>query len=53
MLYHLTRVQRFGFINDVKAGVPRTAYLGGVVTIRHNGCLKLLVPADWKAPPAR
>lgn len=42
--------QRFGFINDVKAGVPRTAYLGGVVAIRHNGCLKLLVPADWKAP---
>lgn len=45
----LPRAQKFGFINDVKAGVPRTAY-AGVVHIRHNGCVKLLVPADFKPP---
>ena len=40
--------QRFGFIGDAKAGVPRTAYRG-VVTVSHLGCTKLLVPTDFKA----
>lgn len=33
----------FGFISDMKAGVPRTAFKG-VVVVRHNGCRKYLVP---------
>lgn len=40
---HLS-LQMFGFIDDVKAGVPRTAYQG-VTTIIHNGCRKFLVDA--------
>lgn len=32
----------FGFIDDVKAGVPRGAY-NGVSIIQHNGCRKLIV----------
>jgi GNT-I family len=34
-----------GFIDDVKAGVPRTAYKG-VTIFKHNGCRKLLVDAE-------
>ena len=34
---------RFGYLDDVKAGVPRTAY-HGVVTLKHKGCRKLAVP---------
>ena len=34
---------RFGYIDDAKAGVPRTAY-GGVVTFVHQGCRKFAVP---------
>ena len=34
---------RFGFIDDAKAGVPRTA-LGGAVVVVHKGCRKFLVP---------
>jgi alpha-1,3-mannosyl-glycoprotein beta-1,2-N-acetylglucosaminyltransferase len=33
----------FGFISDMKAGVPRTGFKGTVV-VRHNGCRKFLVP---------
>jgi len=33
---------RFGYIDDAKAGVPRTAY-GGTVTFVHNGCRKFAV----------
>lgn len=33
----------FGFIADVKAGVPRTAYKG-IVSFRHNQCRVYLVP---------
>ena len=33
---------RFKFLDDVKAGVPRTAY-HGVVTVKHNSCRKLAV----------
>ena len=40
--------QSFGFLGDLKAGVPRTAYLG-VVSVRHRGCRKLLVPAEMMA----
>lgn len=40
-----SRLQRFRFINDIKAGVPRTAYQG-VTIVRHNGCRKLLVASD-------
>eukprot|EP01138_Halocafeteria_seosinensis_P005103 gb/GECG01005217.1/.p1 GENE.gb/GECG01005217.1/~~gb/GECG01005217.1/.p1 ORF type:complete len:464 (+),score=65.51 gb/GECG01005217.1/:1-1392(+) len=36
----------FGFIDDIKAGVPRTAYQG-VVRISHKGCTKLFYPHDW------
>jgi alpha-1,3-mannosyl-glycoprotein beta-1,2-N-acetylglucosaminyltransferase len=32
----------FGFINDLKAGVPRAGYKGAVV-VRHKGCRKWLV----------
>jgi hypothetical protein len=35
-------MQAFGFINDVKAGVPRTAY-EGTVTVVHNNCRKHLM----------
>lgn len=35
--------QQFGFMADVKAGVPRTAYKG-VVTVRYHGCRVFLVP---------
>lgn len=35
----------FGFIDDVKAGVPRTAYRG-VTIFKHKGCRKLLVDAE-------
>ncbi len=34
---------KFGYIDDAKAGVPRTA-LGGVVTTSHKGCRKFAVP---------
>ena len=34
---------RFNYIDDAKAGVPRTAY-EGVVTFVHNGCRKFAVP---------
>ncbi len=34
---------RFGFIDDAKAGVPRTAF-SGVVTVAHKGCRKFAVP---------
>lgn len=37
-------LQQLGIITDIKANVPRTAY-HGVVPLRHNGCLKLLIPA--------
>jgi hypothetical protein len=37
--------QAFGFIDDVKANVPRAAYQG-VSIIRHNGCRKFLVDAS-------
>lgn len=33
----------FGFISDMKAGVPRTAFKG-VIVVRHNGCRKFLIP---------
>jgi alpha-1,3-mannosyl-glycoprotein beta-1,2-N-acetylglucosaminyltransferase len=33
--------RRFGFLDDEKAGVPRTAYKG-VVTFKHQGCRKLV-----------
>lgn len=33
---------RFKFLDDVKAGVPRTAY-HGIVTLKHNSCRKLAV----------
>ena len=35
----------FGFIDDAKAGVPRTAYRG-VTWITHQGCQKFLVDAE-------
>ena len=35
--------QRFGYIDDAKAGVPRTAF-DGVVVVRHKGCRKFAVP---------
>ncbi len=31
------------FIDDIKAGVPRTAYRG-VVFLKHKGCRKFLIP---------
>ena len=34
---------RFSYIDDAKAGVPRTAY-GGTVTFVHNGCRKFAIP---------
>lgn len=34
---------RFGFIDDAKAGVPRTAF-EKVVTVAHKGCRKFAVP---------
>lgn len=50
VLYHYGSVatypdvaHRFGYLDDAKAGVPRTAY-HGVVTLKHNGCRKLAVP---------
>jgi hypothetical protein len=39
---------RFGYIDDAKAGVPRTAY-GGVVTFVHQGCRKFAVPGSSAA----
>ena len=33
---------RFGYLDDEKAGVPRTAY-AGTVTFPHNGCRKFAV----------
>lgn len=41
----------FGFIADVKAGVPRTAYRG-VVSLQHKGCFVYLVPAGGAPLPA-
>jgi len=41
----------FGFIADVKAGVPRTAYRG-VVAFRHKGCHVYLVPQGGSPLPA-
>lgn len=35
---------KFGYIDDAKAGVPRTAF-EGVVTVVHNGCRKFAVPS--------
>lgn len=35
----------FGFISDVKAGVPRTAYKG-IVAFKYQHCDVFLVPAD-------
>jgi len=35
--------QRFGYLDDEKAGVPRTAYKG-VVVFPHEGCRKFVVP---------
>lgn len=46
-----SHVQRFGFINDVKAGIPRTAYKG-VTMVHHRGCRKLLVADDSPLLPA-
>lgn len=43
---HMLCSQQIGVISDVKARVPRTAYKG-VVALRHNSCIKLLVPAQW------
>jgi alpha-1,3-mannosyl-glycoprotein beta-1,2-N-acetylglucosaminyltransferase len=34
---------RFGYLDDEKAGVPRTAYKG-IVHFPHAGCLKFIVP---------
>ncbi|KAA0152610.1 hypothetical protein FNF29_03837 [Cafeteria roenbergensis] len=42
----------FGFIADVKAGVPRTAYRG-VVSLQHKGCFVYLVPAGGAPLPER
>ena len=36
----------FGFIGDAKARVPRTGY-GGVVVVRHAGCVKYITPVGW------
>ncbi len=36
---------RFDYIDDAKAGVPRTAY-EGVVTFVHQGCRKFAVPGS-------
>lgn len=47
MCRHLPPPQRMGYIDDVKARVPRTAYRG-VVTIKHRGCRKLVVPSDFR-----
>lgn len=38
----------FGFIDDVKANVPRAAY-HGVTTVIHNGCRKFLVDSSKEA----
>ena len=35
--------QAFRYIDDIKAGVPRTAYKG-IVSLKHNGCRKFIVP---------
>lgn len=37
--------QRIGFMADVKAGVPRGAYMG-TVTVKHNGCRVFIADAD-------
>lgn len=42
--------RRGGWIPDVKAGVPRTAY-GGVVALRVNGCRVFITPEEVSAPP--
>ncbi len=34
---------KFGYIDDVKAGVPRTAYKSAVA-LRHRGCRKFAIP---------
>jgi hypothetical protein len=34
----------FGFISDLKAGVPRTGYAGAVI-VKHGGCRKFIVAA--------
>jgi alpha-1,3-mannosyl-glycoprotein beta-1,2-N-acetylglucosaminyltransferase len=34
---------RFGYLDDEKAGVPRTAY-NGIVVFPHSGCRKFIVP---------
>lgn len=34
---------RFGYLDDEKAGVPRTAY-NGIVNFPHQGCRKFIVP---------
>ena len=36
---------RFGYIDDAKAGVPRTAFKG-TVTFPHKGCTKYAVPGS-------
>ncbi len=36
---------KFGYIDDAKAGVPRTAF-EGVVTVVHNGCRKFAAPSS-------
>jgi hypothetical protein len=44
-LRHLPcRPQAFRFIEDIKAGVPRTAYKGTVM-VKHNKCRKFIVPS--------
>ena len=37
--------QQIGFMADVKAGVPRGAYMG-TVTVKHHGCRVFIVAAD-------
>lgn len=46
---HPPPLQSFGYINDIKADVPRTAYKG-VVMLRHKGCRKLLLPEQGMLP---